>query len=448
MNRLILPEHAATEVRKQLFSSELETAGIVFAETTPVSDGSDRLLFREFLPAPDDAYSRRTSDYVELKPAFVAWALKRARVNSWSVFLTHTHPWQGTVRASTIDLSGEQVLRPTVFGRVPGVKHGRLIVGQSDYEAVLWSDIDDDGEPVRVVAVGSNYRELSKEVTGAKGDDRPFERQVRMLGLAGQKTLQSLRIGVVGLGGTGSIVAQQLAHLGIRDFLLIDPDTVEESNLNRLVGSTRRDVGKAKTEVAARVITAIQPSAAITDVRGSVLLNATAKLLLGTDLFFCCTDSHGSRAVLNQLAYQYYLPGFDIGVQVTAVAGRVKSVSGRVQMMSPSLSCLLCGSILDPEFVRRDLMTEFERQADPYIAGAHEPQPSVISLNSTVASFAVTMLLAAAVGFPLDARYQIYRADTGVVRSVINAADPECVVCSPSGALGRGDRWDLPGRQE
>src|SRR5262249_11303678 len=97
--------------------------------------------------------------------------------------------------------------------------------------------------------------------------------------------------------------------------------------------------------------------------------------------------------------------------------------------------------------VRRDLMTEYERQADPYFIGAHEPQPAVISLNSTVVSLAITMFLGAVTHIPADARYQLYNGISGVVRVIAHTPDPVCVVCSTAGALARGNEWPLPARQ-
>ena len=58
------------------------------------------------------------------------------------------------------------------------------------------------------------------------------------LGATSEQKLAGLTMGLVGLGGGGSHVAQQLAHLGIGRFVLVDPDVVEETNLNRLVGGT------------------------------------------------------------------------------------------------------------------------------------------------------------------------------------------------------------------
>jgi molybdopterin/thiamine biosynthesis adenylyltransferase len=277
-------------------------------------------------------------------------------------------------------------------------------------------------------------------------DELSFDRQIRAFGRDGQHKLKQLRVAIVGLGGTGSVVAQQLAHLGVNDFLLIDPDRLERTNLNRVVGATGADIHRPKVDIAKHLINNIRPSALIESAQSDALHNSVAKRLLETDLFFCCTDSHGSRAVLNQLAYQFLLPGFDLGVQIEAKRGRVTHVTGRAQMLAPGLACLVCSNLLDPEAVRRDLLSDAERQTDPYIPGAQEPQPAVISLNSTVASLAINMYLSAVAGIPGRARHQVFRGEVGAVRVIDTAPNPVCIICSESGALGKGDEWPLPGR--
>jgi molybdopterin/thiamine biosynthesis adenylyltransferase len=274
------------------------------------------------------------------------------------------------------------------------------------------------------------------------------DRQLRAFGADGQASISRLNVGVVGLGGTGSFVAQQLAHLGVARFILIDDDVVEISNLNRLIGARPDDVGQQKVTIAERNIKTIQPNASAVKVFGSVLNTSVAKALLDADIFFCCTDSHGSRAVLNQLAYQYYIPCIDMGVSIGTKAGTVTHITGRVQMLSPGLGCLTCGGTLDPDAVRRDLMTDAQRQADPYFIGQSQPAPAVVSINGTVASLAVTMFLGAVTNIPANARYQVYNAITGNIRSVESISDPSCIVCSRRGALGQGNSWPLPARQE
>jgi len=93
-------------------------------------------------------------------------------------------------------------------------------------------------------------------------------------------------------------------------------------------------------------------------------------------------------------------------------------------------------------------MTAFERQADPYIQGAQEPAPSVMSLNGTVSSLAVTMLLAVVCRIPVPARHLLYNALTSTLRAARAVPNEKCFVCSPAGSFARGDGWPLLGRQD
>lgn len=445
MNRLVFSEGTFERFRADMLSSELETAALVLARAVRTPNGDWRLLVAGTCVAPADAYAERTREAAILKPEFVAEWVKHARARSLSVVLAHTHPWDGDVAPSPIDIAGEAAVLPFLHRRVPSVPHGALVIGRKGHHCRIFLPENREAG-MEVFSVGPSFRHVPARTEHDTGIAPAFDRQVRAFGSAGQHRVASVRVGIVGLGGTGSVVAQQLAHLGVRDFVLIDPDLLEETNLNRVVGAQQTDVARPKVEVAADMIRRIRPSAQTTALQASVLHNVIAKTLCDSDVFFCCTDSHGSRAVLTQLAYQYFVPCFDIGVRIDATSGSVSHITGRVQMLSPGLACLACAELLDPEMVRQDLMSESERRADPYIVGHTEVQPAVISINSVVASLAVTMFLGAVAGIPTRARHQIYRAEQGVVRSIENEPSPKCVVCSESGTLGAGDTWVLPGR--
>jgi len=332
--------------------------------------------------------------------------------------------------------------------RIPSVAHGRLIIGPQSTHSALFLP-HEPPLPAEIVEVGSSivqWPEFAEPKEGAAGVSAQYDRQVRAFGSHGQRQLGALRIAIVGLGGTGSVVAQQLAHLGVTDFVLIDPDALETTNLNRVVGASPNQVGMAKVLVAEEMIRRINPTAKTEALREDIRDSSTVRRLLDVDFFFCCTDSQGSRAVLNQFAYQYLVPGIDLGVVIDARDGRVSHVSARVQMLAPGLACLVCGEILDSEEVRRDLLSDQARKRDPYILGTAIPQPSVISINSLAASNAVTMFLGAVVGMPVPSRHQRLRLQVGTTADVHVDQNPACYVCGPLGAVGRGDTWSVPGR--
>ena len=95
--------------------------------------------------------------------------------------------------------------------------------------------------------------------------------------------------------------------------MVIDPQPVEATNLNRLVGATPADVGTAKVEVARRMMHTINPDMDIAAVVGDVVDEEVARLLPAYDFVLLCTDSHASRMVANQIAYQHLVPVIDMG---------------------------------------------------------------------------------------------------------------------------------------
>jgi molybdopterin-synthase adenylyltransferase len=438
--------------RALLETAPIEAACLLLARPARAPGGGWRLVvFDAIVPTPE-TYIRRNESAAELRPEFVASVIHRARAEKASVVLAHSHPFADRAAPSPVDIAGEARLVPVLRARIPGVPHARLILGRAGQNTALFG-VDRGVHPLELAVVGSEIRLSSgdgfeRQHRAKNHSEQPdrHDRQVRAFGSDGQQSLERVCVAVIGLGGTGSIVAQQLAHLGVRNFLLIDPDVVEQTNLNRVVGTTPTDVGRSKVAVARDAITRIHPDSRVTVVEGDIRDQWSARMLLEADTFFLCTDSHGSRAVASQFAYQYLLPGFDVGVAIHASGDEVTHISGRVQMLAPGLPCLVCTEVLDSEAVRRDLLTDAARAADPYVVGAAIPQPAVISINSAASSLAVTMFLSAVTGIPYAARHQRLRLESGIVTRVETVPRPKCPICSPHGALGRADSWQSPGR--
>ncbi len=436
---------AATDLanlRSNVLGHDDERCAVLFASR--LERGRRALLVQQIV-FPDDAdYRRRSPIHAELKPEFVARVTKTAKLANWSLIFVHTHPGEQPPRFSLTDDQGESELAAFLLRRELQPLHGALVMNNGGMSARVLGTSD----LVRVVSIGDRLTTEFDPYSNNTEAGPMFDRQVRALGADGQRVLADLSVGIVGLGGTGSIAAQQLAHLGVRRFVLIDPDHLEVTNLNRVVGTTELDVAQPKVDLARRHIQSIAPKAAVHTVTGDVVHERVARELLETDLILCCTDSHGSRSVVQQIAYQYLIPCIDVGSTITAEGGHIVGVFGRVQLLGPDQPCLWCAGLLSSEQVRRDMTNAFERQADPYIQGAHEPAPAVISLNATVVSLAVTMLLGIVTPIPIGPRYLIYNATSSTLRPVRASAQADCFICSRQGARGRGDLQPLFARQD
>ena len=441
MIKLVFPKNELTDLASQFRAERLESFALILARPVKTSTKNWRLLVQSIhVPTPDE-YEQRSEVTVRPSAAFRLALEKRARRNGLSLVYCHSHPRQpGIPSFSGIDDKTEMPLAAYSRDRIGTMPHIALLVGAEGFRARELGC----GDPVELFEVGRRV------IRHFPADSLPvtneYDRQIRAFGADGQRAIQALRVAIIGLGGTGSVVAQELAYLGVRQFLLIDPQPLDETNLNRVVGARRSDIGRPKVQIARRMIKQLVPNAEVKVKQGDVLEKAVGKLVTDVDFIFCCTDSHGSRHFVNQLVYQFFIPCIDMGVVINVQDGRLTHFGTRVQMLAPGLGCLVCtDGILSPDEIRIDLSNEEQRRADPYFLGrVNITQPSVISLNSSAASAAVTMFLAAVAGIPTDSRSQILRGVPGVVRTLETTPRQGCVNCSTDAYYGKGAQYDLP----
>lgn len=209
-----------------------------------------------------------------------------------------------------------------------------------------------------------------------------FSRQ-SFLGHQSEAALQALTVGVVGLGGGGSHIAQQLAHLGVGKLVLIDPDRVDTSNLNRLVGATERDARRKRTKVsvARRLIKGVNRDIHVRAELGR--WQERAKHLRDCDLVFGCVDSFAARDELERDVRRFLIPYIDVGMDVHGVNGGF-AIAGQVAVSLPGGPCLRCMNVINPDLLGRE--------AAQYGQGGSRPQ--VVWPNGVLASMAIGLALA------------------------------------------------------
>ena len=90
-----------------------------------------------------------------------------------------------------------------------------------------------------------------------------FSRTELLIGKENLEKLKNSKVAIFGIGGVGSFVLEALTRAGIGNFILVDKDNVDLSNLNRQIIATRKTVGKPKVEVAKERILEINPNAEV-----------------------------------------------------------------------------------------------------------------------------------------------------------------------------------------
>ena len=407
------------------------------------------LLVREVIPVSEEGFIKKGRAHLTIAPEFMAPIIKRARLDNLCVISAHSHPFSdGGSAFSFIDDYGDDLLMPKIQGRVPNRPHATMVFGRSSLDARVWElgkmeSVKVDavrviGETIRDI-IPTNARQSDSEELGAM-----HNRQILAFGELGQKKIHSTKVAVVGLGGIGSLVLQQLVHLGVRELIIVDDDVVEESNRSRIVGSRPEDSVKrrSKVEVMERLGHEINPSIKTRTIKDSVNnINATLALR-DADVIFCCTDNLSSRLVLNRFASQYFIPVIDMGIDIQAKEeGKIRTAGGRVTVLLPDLPCLSCMGLLNPQALAA------ETSDQGYVSGMNITNPSVISLDGVVASLAVTEFVNLLTGFERrkqPSTYQVYDVLQGAIWRESMEAPEKCGVCGE--VKGLGDNVELPCR--
>lgn len=148
-----------------------------------------------------------------------------------------------------------------------------------------------------------------------------FERSEILLGEEGVKKLSLSCVALFGVGGVGGHCAEALARSGVGKIVLIDNDTVSESNLNRQIVALKSTVGKLKTEVMRERIADINPDCEVEC----------------HNLFFLA----GSEEIKDFSRFDYVIDAID------TVSGKLEIIKRAVAANVPVISCMGTGNKLD-----------------------------------------------------------------------------------------------------
>lgn len=207
------------------------------------------------------------------------------------------------------------------------------------------------------------------------------ERQ-SFLGKTSEQDLKATRVGIIGLGGGGSHVVQQLAHIGVEKYVLVDPDTIDETNLNRLVGGTLQDVSAnaAKIEISERVIRSVVRAPEIKAYKTD--WQSVIDVLKNCDVIIAGVDSVIAKDELDRFCRRYLIPFIDMGMDVHNVRDRYL-IAGQVVLTTAGAPCLRCMGIVTDDLLKLE--------AGKY--GAAGGKPQVVWPNGVLASTAVGLFV-------------------------------------------------------
>lgn len=261
-----------------------------------------------------------------------------------------------------------------------------------------------------------------------------FESRIGFFGKNGQEKIQNAHVAVVGAGGLGSHVIQQLAFLGTGHLTIIDPDELEEKNLNRLIGVRYDDTipGTKKVDIAKRLINSINPFIRVDTVPYNLMTEKAFSEIKKSKYVFGCVDNDGCRLVLNELCIAYEIPYIDLASDINPENCLV--YGGRVFVNFDDNGCLYCYELISPSNAGIDLSsTEMQKDRETIYGVSREylgeTGPSVVSINGVVASLAVTEFIAMITGLRQPNRLLQYHGHMGIVNITTDKPYLDCYYC-------------------
>jgi len=404
---VVVPQAMAEELHS-VANLTTETAGVMLASVVQAPNGDLRLLARHMRWVDESAYDRREWNSLSIRSEGYVHALAEAETLGAACIWVHTHPGQhASPQPSKHDWIVDREITDLFRLRSGSPYYGALIFSPRASEMTFTGHIQREGSTAvqieRMWQVGDRWRLTRAFDSALPHLPEVFDRNVRAFGTPVQQTLSDLRIGIVGCGGTGSAVAEQLVRLGVRHLVLVDPDDLSQTNLTRVYGSGELDVGQPKVLVLARHLGRISSDLLCETVQSMVTIESAARRLVACDIVYGCTDDNAGRLVISRLATYLLTPVIDCGVLLSSDAGgELTGIDGRVTILSPGQACLVCRDRIDLARARAELLTPEERirrEDEGYAPALARTEPAVVSFTTLVGAIAVSELLERLIGY-------------------------------------------------
>lgn len=465
--RLTIPEEMYAQLTRHLFPGDGDEHGAIILAGICESDRGLRLVARELHLAMDgEDYVPGKYGYRMLKAQFIQSRIIRARDANLAYLAIHNHGGSTTVGFSQDDFASHERGYPALLDISRGMPVGALVFATQAVAGDLWFEGGRRAELGEAHIVGNRRQSLyPRPPVRAALTNAAYDRQSRLFGDTGQAILSGTRVGIIGLGGAGSILAELLGRLGVGDFLLADPDKVEISNLPRLVAADFSDVApwwipsflrerfrRFKVDMAARNIRRANPRAKITALPRDFLDADVAARFKDCDYLFLAADTMSARLLFNAIVNQYGVPGVQVGAKVpVGPDGTVGDVFCVSRTVHPGHGCLWCNGLISPSRLQDEAVPAATKKGYAYVDDPGVAAPSVVTMNAVACAHAADDFLFHMTGLKYqnaETAWFRWNARKGTASYDVPRKDPQCLECSTVDVsrLGRGDNFPLPTR--
>ncbi|HLK83736.1 MAG TPA: ThiF family adenylyltransferase [Xanthobacteraceae bacterium] len=465
--RLTLPEDMYGKLMQHLFPGDGDEHGAIILAGICESDRGLRLVARELHLAIDGQdYVPGKYGYRMLKAQFIQSHILRARDANLAYLAIHNHGGSTSVGFSADDFASHERGYPALVDISRGMPVGALVFATQAVAGDLWFAGNRRADLSEAHVVGNRRQFLYPRPPARPAPaGATYDRQSRLFGDAGQAILSRTRVGLIGLGGAGSILAELLGRLGVGEFVLADPDKAEVSNLPRLIAADFSDVSpwcvpgflrerfrRFKVDMAARNIRRANQRAQIMALPRDFLDADVAERFKDCDYLFLAADTMSARLLFNAIVNQYGVPGVQVGAKVpVGTDGKVGDVFCVSRTVRPGHGCLWCNGLISPSRLQDEAVPASTKKAYAYVDDPGVAAPSVVTMNAVASAHAADDFLFHMTGLKYEnAEMAWFRwnARKGSASYDLPRRHAQCLECSAAddSRLGRGDNFPLPTR--
>ncbi|AFY57355.1 dinucleotide-utilizing enzyme possibly involved in molybdopterin or thiamin biosynthesis [Rivularia sp. PCC 7116] len=403
---LHIPPKMWSDFQKSMLSSRMfneEVIGFLFCQRHQVSKRKVRYIPKTWVVPTSECYEHQSTDGLVLTQRFHSYLLENHLFPGLDIVHIHTHAGVGIPEFSYVDNRYESEYAKFIashFPEKPRLVSGVFDEGLDNCKFRIW---DRKGREFQQVDFCNSLFEISDSENIFDNPNLMFARQ-KTFGETNQKTLNQLKVGLIGCGGIGSIFAELLGRLGVKNWVLVDPDKLEQVNLNRMTGATQEMVehGWYKVHYVKHLIKKIYACGShVKTISTAIEAETATQEIANCDLIVVATDNHLSRKTAQEVALKYMRPLVCLGTHIDVKPDGTPRMYCRITV--PPLGgdwCLMCGNIINLQRAALESApSEINHMAENagYLEGVNDP--SVFWLNSICASTAVGVIHGIVSGF-------------------------------------------------
>ena len=430
-----------TSTRNHLISGDgLERAAFCIVAKDRVSNN---FYIRQIILIHE--YKVQTPSFNEIsEEALVALLNTFRNHESLGLLEIHSHPFSFNAQFSSVDNDKYPPFMRAILRRKKNGFFMRMVVGKNDNGFTCFYTSDSGQEiPVNNISIisesGLSFISSYHSVSFMQNIAERFIRNIQVWGKENQRKIANVKLGFIGAGSVMFPLIQAAMHSGFRNFCIADPDTIEKVNLNRLLGASPEDVGEFKVDVIKKLMLRFDDILLINTEAKKIQERDVQDMLSDCNVLVSGVDNDLARLAIQTFSSRYMMPMLDIGTGIYLNSnGTIKTKGAKVKFYIPGYTpCLVCQG-LDIENVLSESL-ETSQRLTGYIMETNETPGSIISLNMTISSIALSLLTDFVSGNTPPSNQILYDELNHIIKHTNFKKRDDCKICSTNNGIeGQG----------